>query len=80
MEIQIKKPNKFVDSNIFFNETGFSLFVREDNWFIGGVENEIEALQALEKHNPPAPTPPTVAEKLALVGLSLDDLKAALGL
>jgi len=35
---------------------------------------------AIAAHNPPAPTEPTVAEKLASVGLSVADLKAALGL
>jgi len=29
-------------------------------------------------HNPPVQTEPTVAEKLALVGLSLEELRAAL--
>jgi hypothetical protein len=34
----------------------------------------------LDSHNPPEPKQPTVAEKLALVGLSVDDLKSTLGL
>ena len=43
--------------------------------------NEADALMAnqiLDAHIAPAPTEPTVAEKLASVGLSLEELRAAL--
>jgi hypothetical protein len=44
--------------------------------------NEADALianQILDAHIVPAPTEPTVAEKLASVGLSLEELRTALG-
>ncbi len=79
-EYKISKPNKNLDSQIFFKETGFSLFTRGDEFFVGGCKTQKEADDAIAAHNPPAPTEPTVAEKLASVGLSVADLKAALGL
>jgi len=79
MEHKISNPNKPVNSAIFYNETGCTLFIRDEEWFISGEVTAQEAKALLEAHNPPAPTEPTVAEKLALVGLSIDDLKAALG-
>jgi hypothetical protein len=79
-EYKIAKPNKALDSQIFSKETGFSLFTRGDEFFVGGCNSQDEAEQAIAAHNPPAPTEPTVAEKLASVGLSVDDLKTALGL
>ena len=39
-----------------------------------------KAKEILAAHNPPAPTEPTIAEKLASVGLSVADLKEELGL
>ena len=47
--------------------------------FVGDI-NEETAQQALDAHIPILPKEPTVAEKLASVGLSIDDLKDALGL
>ena len=79
-EYKIAKPNKTLNSQIFSKETGFSLFTRGDEFFVGGCETQKEADDAIAAHNPPAPTEPTVAEKLASVGLSVDELKAALGL
>lgn len=80
MEHQIQKPNKFVDSILFKDETGCDLFVRDDNWFISGNITADQAQTLLDAHNPTMPAQPTIAEKLAIVGLSLDDLKDALGL
>ena len=51
---------------------------------IGLAENnpatEAELKAAIDAHNAQPETQPTVIEKLASVGLSIDDLKAALGL
>jgi len=80
MEIKINRPEKFADSSIFNLETGFSYFQRGDEFFLAGDANEAELLAAFAAHNPPAPQEPTIEEKLASVGLNLDDLKAALGL
>lgn len=47
--------------------------------FVGDIDEET-AKQALDAHIPIFPKEPTVEEKLASVGLSIDDLKDALGL
>jgi len=47
--------------------------------FVGDID-EKTAQQALDAHIPIPPKEPTVTEKLASVGLSIDDLKDALGL
>ena len=80
MEIKISKPTKPVNSFNFYNETGFNLFQKGDDFYLSGEATEQELLDAYAAHNPPAPTEPTVTEKLASVGLSIDDLKEALGL
>ena len=41
------------------------------------TQEEVEAL--VNAHIPAPVTPPTIAEKLASVGLSIEELKAALG-
>lgn len=79
MEIKISKPTKPVHSTIFYDVTGFNLYQKGDDFYLSGNATEQELLNAFEAHNPPAPTQPTVAEKLASVGLSLEELKAALG-
>ena len=80
MEHKIVNPNKPVNSQVFYEETGCNLFIRGDDWFISGDVTAEQAQALLNAHNPPAPTQPTVAEKLARVGLSVADLKTALGL
>ena len=49
----------------------------EDKLFIVGDFSVEVAKKGLEDH---VPTKPTIEEKLASVGLTIDDLKAALGL
>ncbi len=78
MEHKMTKPNKALHSTIFKDETGFDLYTIEGELFISGDCTKAQAEAALAAHNPPAPTEPTVADKLASVGLSIDDLKAAL--
>lgn len=74
-------PNKSLNSNLFAQENlGFTLTQVEDKLAISGNCTQAEAQAMLDAHNPPAPTDLTVEEKLASVGLNLDDLKSALGL
>lgn len=79
-EFAIATPNKPVNSAIFRQETNCNLYVRDDVFYVSGCKNQDEADALIAAHNPSAPSEPTVAEKLASVGLDLDDLKAALGL
>jgi hypothetical protein len=79
MEIKIFKPTKPVHSTIFYDATGFNLYQKGDDFYLSGDATEQELLDAFEAHNPPAPTEPTVVEKLASVGLSLEELRTALG-
>lgn len=80
MEIKIDKPTKYANSFLFQEETGFAFYQIGDEFYLAGNATEAELLAAFAAHNPPLPAEPTVAEKLASVGLSVDDLKAALGL
>lgn len=73
-------PTKNLNTDIFFQETGWNLFIVDGQLCISGDCTIQEAQAALDGHNPPAPTEPTVEEKLASVGLNLLDLKTALGL
>lgn len=77
MRIEIPRPTKPVHSFIFNQETGFDLICIEDKFYLQGEATEAELLAAYDAHNP---TEPTVADKLASVGLNLEDLKEALGL
>ena len=79
MEHKFAIPTKLLMTDIFRNETGFELFIVGDDLFISGDCTKKEAEAALAAHNPVEPAAPTVTEKLASVGLSIDDLKAALG-
>jgi hypothetical protein len=80
MQHKMDKPNKPLHSTIFKDKTGWELYTIGDDLYISGDCTKAEAEAALAAHNPPAPTEPTVGDKLASVGLSVDDLKAALGL
>ena len=80
-DYKLQKPNKPLSSELFLQENkGCQLFTIENELFISGFDSQAQAEAALAAHNPPAPTEPTVADKLASVGLSVADLKAALGL
>jgi hypothetical protein len=80
MDYKLSMPNKPLNSSVFFDETGFYLQIRDGELYVVGDCTKAEAEAALAAHNPPAPTEPTVEQKLASVGLSVDDLKTALGL
>jgi hypothetical protein len=56
------------------------VYILEDKLVIGGSLTEAEAKAGLAVHVAIPDPEPTVSEKLASVGLSIDDLKAALGL
>jgi len=77
MEYKVK-VNKRIDSLIFEKETGLSLFMLDEVYYVTGAKSQDEAQALVDAHNPPAPTEPTVADKLASVGLSLEELRAAL--
>jgi hypothetical protein len=55
------------------------VYIRDNVLIIGGTLTQKQAADGLAAHKPIPVQPPTVAEKLASVGLSIDDLKAALG-
>lgn len=80
MEHKVKNPNKITNSSVFYAETKCDLFIRGDEWYVSGDITAEKAQELLDAHNPTPPAEPTVSEKLASVGLSIDDLKAALGL
>ena len=78
---KVEMPNKPLSTELFAKENlGCNLFTIENELFISGFDTLNEAKAALGAHNPPALTEPTVADKLASVGLSVADLKTALGL
>ena len=64
----------------FINESKANdVFVRDNVLFIDSGKSKDELKSFLDAHNP-KPVETSIAEKLASVGLSVDDLKAALGL
>jgi len=75
-EVNVNKP---IDSLVFEKETNCSLFKRDNKFFVNGADSQESAQSLVDAHNPAAPQEPTVENKLASVGLSLDELKAALG-
>ena len=56
------------------------VYIRDNKLIIGGELTQSQAKAGLAAHVPIAPIEPSVAEKLASVGLTIADLKAALGL
>lgn len=79
MEHILTKPNKPMDSTVFFDETGFDLYILDGNLIVSGDCTEKEAQAALDAHNVPEIKPLSIEDKLASVGLSIEELKAALG-
>ena len=77
MEHNFPIPNKATSSTIFRNETGFDMYIRDGLIVISGDLDEIKAKELLDAHDGTTPEP-TIVEKLASIGLSIDDLKAAL--
>ena len=56
------------------------VYIRDQVLVIGGDVTEAQAKAAIAAHKAVQPSEPTIDEKLASVGLSINDLKAALGL
>lgn len=56
------------------------VYVVGDALFVVGNFTKSDAESIINAHKPIAPKQPTLQEKLASVGLSIDDLKQALGL
>jgi hypothetical protein len=54
--------------------------LRDNVLYVSGAKSQKEADDFLAAHNPTPAAEPTISEKLASVGLSVDDLKTALGL
>jgi hypothetical protein len=79
MEHLFKIPNKALNSDKFYQETGWNLFTNDNgDLIVSGECTKTEAQAALSAHDGAIPTP-SIVEKLASIGLSIDDLKAALG-
>jgi hypothetical protein len=80
MKYAFNLPEKNTNSFLFEEQNpNCSLYIEEGKLWISGDITEQEATSMLAAHNPPAPTEPTVADKLASVGLSLEELRTALG-
>lgn len=71
--------NQLFNSEDFKKETGFDLYVEDNQLIVVGDCTKTEAETALKAHEYKIPKL-SIDEKLASVGLSIDDLKAALGL
>ena len=54
------------------------VYIANDKLIIGGDLSQTETAKGVAAHKPKAVTPPTLSEKLVSIGLSLDELKAAL--
>ena len=78
-DYKVTTPNKPLSSDLFLQENkGCQLFTIENELFISGFDSQAQAEAALAAHNPPAPTEPSVAEKLAKLGITADELKTLL--
>ena len=53
-EFKIATPKKPTNSSIFFKDTGFNLFTRDDSFYVSGCETQKEADDAIAAHNPEA--------------------------
>lgn len=76
---QFSLPSNFNGEQFIEESNAKDVFVRENVLFIESdkTKKELEAL--LQAHDPKT-VEPTINEKLASVGLSINDLKLALGL
>ncbi len=54
MDYKIENPNKPVNSEIFYKETGFNLHFRDGEFWICGDCTKAQAEAALAAHNPEA--------------------------
>jgi len=71
----------FIDGSQLLEELKCAdVYIREDKLVIVGDLTKAEAAAGLKAHKEKPKVEPTIAEKLASVGLSIDDLKVALGI
>ena len=56
------------------------VYIRDQVLVIGGDVTESQVKAAIAAHKPNKPSEPNIQDKLAMVGLSVDDLKVALGI
>lgn len=78
-EHALNTPQKAIDSITFAEQNpGLQLFTRDGQLYISGDCTLEEAQTALDAHQ--APPEPSIIDKLANAGISIDELKAALGI
>jgi hypothetical protein len=54
-EYKVTKPNKPLNSEIFYKETGFNLYEKEDGLYVSGEDlTQAKANELLAAHNPEA--------------------------
>lgn len=71
----------FIDGDQLKAELGCdNVYIHEDKLFIVGDLTKAEAAAGLKAHKQKPKVEPTIDDKLASVGLSISDLKAALGI
>ena len=71
----------FIDGDQLKAELGCDdVYIREDKLVIVGELTKAQASSGLKAHKQQPKVEPTIHEKLASVGLSIDDLKVALGI
>jgi hypothetical protein len=73
-------PNQLNGEQLQKEIGALSVRVIGDNLIIDCDKSQSEVESAVAAHVPLPTVQPTITEKLAFVGLSIDDLKAALGL
>lgn len=81
MIIEIEKPEKYVDSKVFNDETGFLFYSENDKYFIAGDTDEKTLLSAWNNHNPIDAKIALKAAKDAVLdklGISQDEAKLLL--
>ena len=82
MIIEIENPQKYVDSKIFNDETGFLFYSENDKLFIAGDVDEKTLLAAWNNHNPVNERIAAKAAKEALLvklGITEAEAKLLLG-
>ena len=80
MPFAVNPGKKYTNSLIFKNETNCDLYICDGVYYVAGCETQDQADDLIAAHNPTPAAEPTIADKLNSVGLSIDDLKSALGL
>ena len=81
MIIEIPTPTKTINSRLFFEETGFRLYLENDRYWLEGETDEKTLLTAYSNHNPENLAEIKAAEKVALLaklGITEDEAKLLL--